>query len=193
METNLKTTKEVMELLGCKKATFFVHQAKLDIKPHKKGNKNYYDQEQIKTFQGSLDGIHTQSKQSPDIEQTKIDDTQPTPQQNLELLDYLKQEIDQKKQEYEQEKQRIKQESQQEIERTRAELKEVRDGLKEAQNEIQTLSGQVGHWQGMAQAYQEQNQKLLENQQTEPEIVDAEIIPEEIPEKKGWWQKFWEG
>lgn len=59
--------------------------------------------------------------------------------------------------------------------------------LIEAQQEIKILSMQVSQWQRQAQAYQEQYQKLLNNQQQEKKVEKAR---ERTADEKRWWDIF---
>lgn len=164
MNNKLKSTKEVIKTLKCGRSTFYEHLKKTGIKPKKQGNKSFFTPEQIDKLKDSL---HYPENQA-DTDKQRTDDRQTRrtgePEPN-KFTDYLKAELDNKNKE-----------------------------LKEAQKQIQTLSGQVGHWQGMAQAYQEQNIKLLEEKKESPKDKIIEINEDKKSirkKKKSFWKILW--
>lgn len=162
MTTHLRSTKFVLEELKCGRSTFYHHLKICDVSPIKQGNKSYFSPEQINILKESL--YHPKFQTNKDKQRT--DDRQNNgtkKEQSKEFTDYLKAELERKNQAFE-----------------------------IIQKQVQELSGQVGHWQGTAQAYQEQNIKLLEEKKQRSEVVEAEILEESIPIKpKSFWKKFW--
>lgn len=176
MNSNLKTTKETLAILGCANSTFYSHLDKQAIKPIKVGRRSFFTLDQIEILKSSLDiePSQTNPKESGEniersgeidpersgenIERSKRDSSI----RDASLSNHLKEEIE-----------RLREKSEQD------------------RAKIEGLMREVGRWEGLAKN-QEKKILLLEEKEAENQIIDAETIPEEIPEKKGWWQKLWE-